>query len=80
MSKKTFNVNKFLDTVNSCLANSTCDPKVRDGYLFCLENLLFETGNYAGYRYLTVDEVPEGQLPGVRYDESGNILPYETRF
>ena len=80
MSKKTMSVAKFLDTMNSCLKNSTCDVAVRDGMLFALEHVLFETGNYAGYRYLLQNEVPEGELPGVRYDEDGNILPYETRF
>ena len=80
MAKKTFNVQEFVDTINSALAQSTCDVKVRDGMIFALEDVLFKTGNYAGYRYLLQSDVPEGELPGVRYDESGNILPYETRF
>ena len=82
MAKKTIKVCDFVIKMNKLLANSTCDIKVRDGIIFALESVLFDTGNYAGYRYLLDTEVPAGKknLPGVRYDEEGNLLPYQTRF
>ena len=79
--RKTISVEKFKTAINNCLANSTCDePEVRHGMIFALELVLFETGNYNGYKYLPQDQVPEDVLPGVRYDLDGNILPYEKRF
>ena len=78
--KKTISVEKLKDTINSCLANSTCEPEVRHGMIFVLEHVLFETGNYEGYKYLSQDQVREDMLPGVRYGSDGNILPYEQRF
>ncbi len=63
--KKTFNIEAFKSQINSSLANSTCTPDVREGMRFTLEHVLFETNTYNGYRYLTVDEIPEGHLPGI---------------
>jgi hypothetical protein len=31
--------------------------------------ILHETGNYSGFRYLTEKEVPEGHLPGIRWKD-----------
>lgn len=85
MAKKTISVQALKDTINSCLKDSTCDVKVRDGMIFTLEHVLFETGNYAGYRYLLQSEVPDGAQPGVNYEtnEAGMQVPcsdYTTRF
>lgn len=48
--------------------------------IFALEHVLFEAGAYTGFRYLDQREVREDQLPGVRCDDTGHVLPMETRF
>ena len=78
--KKTFNIEAFKSQINSSLKNSTCSADVRRGIIFCLETVLFEAGAYAGYGYLDQHEVPDDQLPGVRFGDDGKLLPYETRF
>jgi hypothetical protein len=42
--------------------------------------VLFEAGAYDGFRYLNQNEVRDTQLPGVRVDAAGAVLPFETRF
>jgi hypothetical protein len=79
--RKTFNIEAFKSQINSSLANSTCTPDVRRGMLFALEHVLFEAGAYDGFRYLNQNEVVrDAQLPGVRVDAAGAVLPFETRF
>lgn len=78
--KKTFNIEAFKSQINSSLKNSTCTPDVRRGMVFSLEHVLFEAGAYSGYRYLDQHEVRDDQLPGVRVDDTGHVLPMETRF
>lgn len=68
MKRKTFEVNTIKTKVNSMLADSVCSPDGRMGMLHVLETILHETGNYAGFRYLEVSEVPNGQLPGIHKD------------
>jgi hypothetical protein len=78
--RKTFNIEAFKSQINSSLANSTCTPDIRRGMIFALEHVLFEAGAYAGFRYLNQNEVRDTQLPGVRVDAAGAVLPFETRF
>lgn len=80
MSKKTFNVEKFVTTINEFLQESTCGPDVRRGMIVSIETVLHETDNYGGFRYLSSQDLPDGVLPGVRYDSNGNLLPYPDRF
>lgn len=78
-SRKTFSVDKFKELVNDSLATSWgTDPKYREGLCAALEHVLHEIGNYKGFRYLTKDEVPEGQLPGI--NTPSEDLSYEDRF
>ena len=65
VAKKTFSVDKFKELVNNTLAVSVTDRSYRDGLCGALEHILHDTGNYKGFRYLTKDEVPDGQLPGI---------------
>ena len=74
MGRKTFKVNEFRDWVNERNRTSTCAPEIRQGWNTALENVLHDTGNYRGYGYLTEDEVPAGQRPGIR-----QTLPYDQR-
>lgn len=80
MARKTFSVEEFKTKINSMLKNSTCGFDERNVMITILGDVLHETGNYNGFRYLMVDEVPVGHNPGVRYDNDGSVLPYEERF
>ena len=64
--RKTFKVSELTDMVNHFLANSFyTDPATRKGMMVVLESVLNETGNYKGYRYLSKQEVPKNQKPGI---------------
>lgn len=76
MKRKTFEVNNIRTKVNSMLADSICSPDGRIGMLHVLETILHETGNYEGFRYLEVTEVPAGQLPGI----NGSAGNYDKAF
>ena len=51
-NKKTFSVKKLVENTNMRLAKSICSDSERLAMCSVLETVLFETGNYAGYRYL----------------------------
>lgn len=77
--RKTIEVKNVLEICNGILKNSTQTEDFRSGVMVLLEHILHETENYKGFRYLRKDEVPEGELPGIHY-ENGQILPYPERF
>jgi hypothetical protein len=78
-AKKTFSVAEFKDACNNTLASDfTCHPKYREGIIIALEHVLHATGNYRGYSYLTKDQVPNGELPGI--NTPIEELSYEDRF
>ena len=81
MSKrKTVKVDELIDQANLMLRVSTCDPEVRQGIINFLEHFLWETGNYKGFRYLLQEEVPEGEKPGVVYENGLPHSDYDLRF
>lgn len=80
MARKTFSVEFIRNKTNMMLKDSTCNAASREGMIAILTEILHESGNYHGFRYLMVDEVPKGHNPGVRYAEDGSMLPYEERF
>jgi len=53
MTRKTFDVADMVAMTNEMLANSTCSPEIRKGWMGALEQVLFKTGNYKGFRYLS---------------------------
>lgn len=57
MARKTIEVGKILKLANHFLANPNSTPDQREGVCAMLETVLFETGNYEGYRYLDTDEI-----------------------
>jgi len=69
-AKKTFNVNAFKNKCNWRLANCYLTEEALKETCLTLEDLLHETGNYAGFRYLNTFEVPDNELPGMRNIES----------
>ena len=77
--RKTINVEDLKDFANNQLASSVryerqkesfegIDAELRKGVMMMLENILMSTDNYKGFRYLALDEVPQGRMPGIRRD------------
>lgn len=78
--RKTIEVSKLVDYVNAQLLNEDYGNKEsRQALMSMLEHVLLETGNYAGFRYLTNNELRADTTPGVRYN-GPEILDYPERF
>jgi hypothetical protein len=72
--RKTIAVAEMTRRVNEMLVHGYSSREERHGMIQVLENMLFATGNYRGYRYLSKREVPAGELPGINLDDLGNPL------
>lgn len=57
MARKTIEVGKILKMANAFLAAKNTTADEREAVCALLEAVLFETGNYCGYRYLDTDEI-----------------------
>lgn len=79
--RKTIPVTELVDLVNDMLKLSEAGrADIRRGAINVLEQVLFNTRNYHGFRYLLKDEVISGN-PGVNQDASGEpCLDYGARF
>ena len=83
--RKTINVESVRTFVNRMLRDShqsdhldgKSDTSFREGAISVLEEILHDSGNYKGFRYLTQDEVFNDCLPGVHRGEG---LSYEEKF
>ena len=83
MARKTINVDTLKLHINNRLADTVFEgclhaghrPIVgsdfRKGLMNTLEMVLHETGNYKGFRYLGLDEVPAEHMPGIYRDPNG---------
>jgi len=83
-ARKTIRVSDVVVIVNEMLNNSTCDPEARRGMIQVLVQVLHQTDNYDGHRYLTAfDNVPEGHSVGIEWDGEGDnrksFFPDDTR-
>ena len=78
MAKKTLSVAKLVKKYNDVLLQSTCTAQERQGMIYVVESVLFETDNYKGFRYLSKDEVPGGCVPGIHFDEKGEPIFVDT--
>lgn len=56
VARKTINVSTVLKMANSFLAAENTTADEREGVAAMIEGILFETGNYAGFRYLDNDK------------------------
>ncbi|MAH07439.1 hypothetical protein CMI38_04285 [Candidatus Pacearchaeota archaeon] len=85
-SRKTIEVEKVKGIANRALEASmrwsneddkyvAVDRYWRQGVMLMVEKVLMDSGNYKGFGYLTEDEVPKGELPGIRM---GNVAPDGT--
>jgi len=59
MARKTVEVGKILRMANAFLAAENTTADEREGVAAILEAILFETGNYEGFRYLEGADYPE---------------------
>jgi hypothetical protein len=64
MARKTIEVGKVLRIANTFLAAKNTRPDEREGVAALLETMLFETGNYQGFRYLEGADYP-GETDGL---------------
>jgi len=65
-ARKTIKVQEVKDRLNDFLANSSKELiSERKGVISSLEIILFDSGNYSGYKFLTKNEVKDG-FPGIR--------------
>lgn len=64
--RKTFELAPILDSANFFLKVAEDSADRRQGHIDVIVEILTYAGNYGGFRYLGVDEVPAGQLPGIR--------------
>jgi len=79
--RKTISVNSLIDTVNNMLASGGYSREQRQAQMVVLEKVLFDTGNYRGYRLLSKREVPVAELPGINIDQFGEPDPdYKALF
>jgi hypothetical protein len=65
-ARKTVEVGKVLRMVNSFLAAKNTTDDEREGVAALMEAILFETGNYMGFRYLESSDYPEEVQSGSR--------------
>ena len=63
---KTINVKDLINLINEILRSSILTKEERSGIITLTYQMLGSTGNYYHKEYLTEDEVPQGQLPGIR--------------
>ncbi len=59
MARKTIEVGKLLKMTNAFLAAKHTTAEERETMCHFLEAVLFETGNYMGFRYLEGTDYPE---------------------
>lgn len=73
VARKTVEVGKVLRMVNSFLAAENTTADERESVAALMEAILFETGNYEGYRYLDTSEI-EGNGSRRFYFPSNTIV------
>ena len=81
MARKTIEVGKVLKMANTFLAARNTTPDEREGVCALMEAMLFETGNYEGFRYLeNVYNETDFQSDGTRrfYFASKTVLADES--
>lgn len=75
--RKTVSVESVRETANNMFRTGVGSSELRLGVIVLLEEILHQTGNYNGFRYLFEDEVPEHCLPGIN---SGDGKSAEEKF
>lgn len=73
-------VKSIVESVNCVLALSTCSSDIRQGQINVAQQMLHQAKMYKGFRYLMLDQVPDGQLPGIVVHGTIEATPPEVRF
>jgi hypothetical protein len=79
MGRKTVNVNCLREAANNMLATSTSSPEFRLGICVMIEQVLLDSDNYNGFRYLSEKEVPVGGDSGICLAEETNFVNDRSR-
>jgi hypothetical protein len=79
-ARKTVYVESLRNDLNQWLKDSTCSQDRRQGRIDVVVDALHMTGNYHGFRYLMINEVPKGELPGIIVNGTVENTPYDERF
>lgn len=69
--RKTIEIETLVDHANEQLKHTVMNSDFRQGICGFIERVLLENDRYAGFRYLTHEEVPKGHLPGIHVDRNG---------
>ena len=69
-ARKTVAIADLRNLVNTANAHGTQTREQRQGHNMLLDSALHLSGNYRGFRYLQVHEVPAGRAPGIVFDSS----------
>lgn len=75
IEEETLSIKLFKNEINRMLKESTCKPEIREGMKAVLEIALHQAGVYKGYKYISTDQVPHGQKPGIQYKYSKELYP-----
>jgi len=72
MPRKTIEVEHVKQYVNGFCAAKGGSRDARQAVTTVFESILFATGNYRGFRYLSQDELSEFDVPGIKTDYDGS--------
>jgi hypothetical protein len=78
-AKKTFKVDTLRDLINKRLTYREGSAENRQVYIEVLEMVLHSCDAYHGFRYLEQHEVPEGEKPGIYWDNGTPIFENTDR-
>ena len=80
MSRKTVNISGLVEYANSVLRSNSGNESYRRGIMRMIEPTIHDTGNYKGFRYLLLNEIPAGNKPGINYVGGMPHPDYAMRF
>lgn len=68
-ARKTVEIQKLLNFANGYLSAKGGTPEARRGVIAMIENALFFADRYRGFRYLSEEDLYEGDKPGIRWTD-----------
>lgn len=80
MTRKTIPIASQVSYANEALRGNFGNQSYRRGIIRMIEPMLHETGNYKGFRYLLLSEIPIGNKPGINYVDNMPHPEYKMRF
>lgn len=80
MSKLNKTLLGCFNNTNAVLKHDMHSKEYRQGMISVINLILMDNRAYRGYRYLTINEVPAGQLPGINLLNNEPHPDYTERF